>query len=204
MKKYRTSRIKGFMIGILAFLLTFGVGTVFAYWAGIITGANKNDGKITTKVGTGDTVETEILYTPTNGSKTLVPLGRGDVDSVHSEELSFTMVWQEAEEGNTLSGAVSELTLTIDQSKITINGVANNNGLNNANMFTVTNIIVDAGNGPINKINKTYTIPADTEITITFTLTFAVEPMDLAIYNSIINEVVTVPIVLAVAQIPNP
>lgn len=111
-KEYRTSRIKGFMIGVLVFLLTFGVGTVFAYWAGTIKNPTNTTQNPDIIIGEAEDVDTIFTWNGlAAGYGDLVPEGRirPSTNDVKIIEITFTVKWEEDGSNSIKSGDTKPL-----------------------------------------------------------------------------------------------
>lgn len=186
MKKYRTSRIKGFMIGILAFLLTFGVGTVFAYWAGVISAPTEEKEEPTVTVGVGENITTSLTITPTVEGQNLVPTNRKD--ETNTDTVTFTYVVEWTENGDTDFGQGHKGTLKVSCKNLKVNGSDANNGLFTVSINSAeTDIYLDQGT-----------------VTVVVTIIFATEPETQEIYNQVAGKNITFDVVFKVEPTTNP
>ena len=166
----------GILLVIFGFILS---GVSFAYWAGSITGTNKDHEVGTIIIGEGGEVATELtlnLVDVLPSGKVLVPENRTNqsndpTNSVEEINFQISVLWKSSVD-TTAVGTPGKVTLTHLGVKI---GTATEYATGTLVVVTITN----ATNRDINADGDA--VVFDVKVTLT-------EPTNLAAYNAIINE----------------
>jgi hypothetical protein len=163
LKELKRKVIAAFAVMMFAFIAT--VGTTYAWWAETINTSNDTS-TATVNIGDGDAITTTVTVDDLIDSRTLVPVGyegqnQGDVNNV---DLTFPVLWESDNTGNTLTG---ELSVTVDSIEI--------NNVDYSGLFTVT---VTSGEG---------TITEDVSKDVVINVEFTNEPVDEAMYDEVAN-----------------
>ena len=158
------------VIGFLLVLAVLVSGITFAYWANGIDVTQAVDETDTIQIGSGDTVTTTVLVNGgTANTLPLVPVGREVEDeSVSSITYTFAVEWAGTEDASA-TGATADLTVTP-----TLSGL----GVTELGLFTVT-------------AETTQNVVYGSITNITIIVEFTNEPLDVAQYNLVANQELT-------------
>lgn len=168
------NRIKSIIVGVITFLLVFGLGVgVYAYWAKSVQDATLGE-EVNVYIGEGGLVTTELVVAGDN-SKKLVPVGYARDGYVEELTYILTVQWNEVTT-DYAKGHEGELTVVIKEG-----------------YHTLLNI-------KLSEYDKEIFLNGDA-VTITITVTLT-EPTTQSEYEDVANQVLTFEVEFSVNATP--
>lgn len=173
---------RGLVISLLVMLAVITSGFTYAFWAAGVNGPDAQVADGTINVGTGESVETDVVLTGDNFSGgNLVPdtfAGAGDVEEI---SIPLTVAWNADDALGALDGSTTTGTLQIT---VTVTATKGGNPVNQTLVDDLVNVVRSDANG------NTITLGA-AAMSVGYTVTLD-EPASLAEYNAISGAIITV------------